>query len=255
MITSPRNKQIKMVQKLHHKKGRAETGLFILEGRHLLWEALAVNYPLHKIFYAPESFREDEDAGLLQAVKKAGVELIEVNAAVMQKLSDTETPQSWLALAKIPGAVVKQRKAAVIFDRLQDPGNVGTIIRTGLAFGIRTFYFLKGTVDPYSPKVVRASQGAILKADLLRDIDWFEVKSSFETWGIPLYAADPGGDLHPEQVAWQDGFGLILGQEGSGVSPEIFREVKKIRIPQKDEVESLNVAVAAGILLYAAAGL
>lgn len=251
MITSLTNEQVKRAYKLQEKKYRDQWRLFLIEGRHLLNEALQSRFPLQKVFYCPEKAGGEGDQKLLAEIKALNIEIVEISRQVLEKIAFTETPQDWLAVAEIPRYEPGENRRAVVFDRLQDPGNIGTIMRTGVAFDVCDYYFLPGTADPYASKAVRASQGAIFKACLYMPTHWEDLFARMNKLAIPIWAADKRGDFTPEEVDWGKGFVLVFGREGGGLAPEILQAVNKVRIPHGASTESLNVAVAAGILLYA----
>lgn len=224
MITSLKNEKIKEAAKLLEKKYRDKTSTFLVEGFHLVEEARHASLLI-------EVFTCDEK-----------VEGTLVSRDIIKKLSSTETPQPIIGVVKKPSAKELGNRV-LILDNVQDPGNVGTLIRTAIAFGFDSIV-VKG-VDIFSPKVIRASQGGIFKLNIIQTDD---VKKFFlATHKIFGAILDKNAKLYNE-VASPEKLMLVLGNEGQGISEEVIKSLdEKIYIPIN--FESLNVAVAGGILM------
>lgn len=241
MITSIQNQQIKTFRKLHQRKHREQLQQFLVEGYHLVEEALKSDWEVEHIVMT-------DQAKKLEGITKEKVML--VNQAVFNHLSQTESPQEIMAVIKKKKFQKITGKRLLLIDRIQDPGNLGTIIRTAVAAGYDAIVLGKGTVDPFNDKVLRATQGAVfhlplIKKDLRPMIDRLK-KDSYT-----IVASCLEGAKNVETIKKPDKFALVLGNEGSGISPEILSESDiKVKIPIYGEVESLNVSVAAGILMY-----
>lgn len=241
MITSIQNQQIKTFRKLHQRKHREQLQQFLVEGYHLVEEALKSDWEVEHIVMT-------DKAKKLEGITKEKVML--VNQAVFNHLSQTESPQEIMAVIKKKKFQKITGKRLLLIDRIQDPGNLGTIIRTAVAAGYDAIVLGKGTVDPFNDKVLRATQGAVfhlplIKKDLRPMIDRLK-KDSYT-----IVASCLEGAKNVETIKKPDKFALVLGNEGSGISPEILSESDiKVKIPIYGEVESLNVSVAAGILMY-----
>ena len=226
MIESTQNEKIKKYAKLKNKKYRDETGLFIIETPHLVEEA-------HKFAEIVEIYTLDGSIGT------------QVSLDVMKKLSSLDNPSNILAIVK-----KKEEKEIsgniVILDGIQDPGNLGTIIRTCISFGINTIVASNNTVDVYNMKVLRASEGMIFQINYLERnlIDFINTLD-----GYNIITTDVNTGVFPSKIDKNNKFALILGNEGNGVTPEVAALANtKTRIDIK--CESLNVGVSAGILLY-----
>lgn len=241
MITSIQNQQIKTFRKLHQRKHREQLQQFLVEGYHLVEEALKSDWEVEHIVMT-------DQAKKLEGITKEKVML--VNQVVFNHLSQTESPQEIMAVIKKKKFQKITGKRLLLIDRIQDPGNLGTIIRTAVAAGYDAIVLGKGTVDPFNDKVLRATQGAVfhlplIKKDLRPMIDRLK-KDSYT-----IVASCLEGAKNVETIKKPDKFALVLGNEGSGISPEILSESDiKVKIPIYGEVESLNVSVAAGILMY-----
>ena len=185
-------------------------------------------------------------------------ELIYVPDSIFKEISDTENPQGILAIARfkfqeLKGLKIKEKPTLVFLDRLQDPGNMGTIIRTADAFNIDGIIINGGCVDPYNPKVVRATMGSIFRIPIYHVEDSVQGLSSLKERGLRIFATSLEGSVPIYDIDYNDGFILVIGNESTGVSDEIYSlSDKLIRIPMPGEAESLNAGVAASIIMYEA---
>ena len=235
-ITSLDNQLVKKIASLHKKKFRDEYELFFIEGMKSIKEAINFNQEIEYILYSPDMVEYDLD-----------IEGIEVSKEILCKISDTVTPQGIIAVCKIKEEkidVLKGKKKIVYLDKVQDPGNVGTIIRTADAFGIDCVVLSKECADIYSPKVVRSTMGSIFHLPVIRDVGVEELKKL----NMKIYSSSLDGD---EEFKIEDNSILVIGNEGNGISEEtkeITDEFIKIRMP--GNAESLNASIAAGILMY-----
>lgn len=240
-IESIKNERIKKWKKLHTKKGRTQANAFLIEGKHLVEEALNASWEIEAILYTEEM--DFTFSG----------ETISVTNAVIKELAMTETPQEVIAICK-QHPVPERRNADGIFvllDGVQDPGNVGTIIRTALAANASGIVLGEGTADLYNDKVVRSTQGGLFHIPIFRgDLnDWFDFFAEIKkpVYGTALKHAVPYTEVKTSQA-----FALVVGNEGVGVQEKwLERTTRNLYIPQNVKAESLNVAVATGILLYA----
>jgi len=234
VISSRDNTRIKHISKLLKDKSfRYLQGEYVIEGLKAVKDSKDI-----KEIYLSESAKPVK----LEAEKK-----FFVKDKVFESVSSTENSQGILGVAKMAvrdDSAIRKDLRYIFLDRVQDPGNMGTIIRTAVAFGIKGIIFLSGTVDPFSPKAVRASAGSIGKLDIIKVGDY----SSFK--GFTLIAADTKGEKL-NGFRWPEGFILAIGNEGAGLSEGILSAAKhRVSIPMPGGVESLNAAVSAGILLY-----
>ncbi|MDZ5712418.1 TrmH family RNA methyltransferase [Jeotgalibacillus haloalkalitolerans] len=242
VIQSLQNTKVKEWKKLTTKKGRDKSGLFLVEGWHLTEEAIKAD-------------------AVTEAIVKEGIELppymdsVEIHFVTEEislALAETEHTQGVFAVCRQPEAAFDALNASniLMLDAIQDPGNIGTMIRTADAAGIDAVILGKGTADPYNAKVLRSAQGShfhlpILKQDLLSVIE--HCKES----GIPVYGTSLQGAVTYKEAAPVEKFALIMGNEGAGVNSELLTLTdQNLYIPIYGKSESLNVAIAAGILLY-----
>ena len=206
------------------------------------------------VIVAPQLLDAPRGAALRELIRQAGCAVEEIDANDFRTAAETESPQGVLAIAPIPERTLDQISPVdgmrlLVLDALQDPGNVGTILRTAAALGAAATIALPGTVDLWNAKVVRGAMGALFNHACMT-ATWDELDAFRTRAGVALWVADAdGAPLNtvpaPARVA------LVVGNEGAGVSPEARgRAERTIALPISSTVESLNVAVAAGILLY-----
>jgi len=241
MLTSEKNPLLKDVRKAVARGSLTEEGCAIAEGFHLLDEALRAHCEIQAVI-ASESA-----ADRLPVLRSA--RLITVPEKIFDSLATTETTQGVLALVRPPEWTFERLIAGdtliVVLDGVQDPGNAGAILRAAEAFGATGAVFLKGSVSPYNPKAMRASAGSVFRVPLVM-LD----EVTFDA-GVKLYAAMPRAQKIPAAVDLRERCAIVIGSEGRGVSQKIAARATGLRIPTAG-VESLNAAVAAGVLLYEA---
>ncbi|MFB6241091.1 MAG: TrmH family RNA methyltransferase, partial [Gemmatimonadota bacterium] len=187
----------------------------------------------------------------LERLGERGAEVREVDAGTLEEFADTVTPQGVLAAARIPAREPEELPdgGLLVLDAVQDPGNLGTLLRTAEAMGLAGVISLPGTVDPWNPKALRAAAGSTFRVPVF-DADWEEARDRLRERDVEVWAADPlgepvyGGGAAPERLA------LVLGNEGSGVSRAVLEDAhRRVRVPTAGSVESLNVAVAGALLV------
>lgn len=247
----PSRAQAKRWRSLKRRKGRADHGLFLAEGPRLLEELLEARARLRHVLHTPETSGEADVVRLLSRCREAGVPVEEVDPGELAEFADTVTPQGVLAVAEIPERPADALPAGdlVVLDAVQDPGNAGTILRTAEALGAGGAVSLKGTVDIWNPKVVRASAGSVFRLPVL-DLEWEELAGRVEAEGLELWAADPAGRAVDRDETIPARVALVLGNEGGGVREEVLASARRrVAIPIPGPTESLNVSVAAAILM------
>lgn len=222
-------------------------GAYLLEGVKPLMDALEMNIPLERIF-----IREGCGIGMIPEERALGLD-----ADLFDSMSDTETSQGVIAVVRQPdmgpGDFVKKAAKGniLVMDRLQDPGNVGTIIRTAEAAGYAGIIALKGTADVYSPKVVRSAAGSLFRMPVLTGLPEEDGVSMIREGGWKLVVTSVEGGESCFEVNEKATSALVIGNEGSGVSESLIKEADlRLMIPMEGRIESLNAAVAAGILMY-----
>lgn len=248
----PSRSEKKRWRKLQRRKGRAEHGLFLAEGPRLLEELLRSPVEVRAVVHTREAARDPALGELLGRVRsERGVRPEEVSERELERLSDAETPQGVLAVAAIP-AWSRDRVEpgrVVILDGVQDPGNAGTLVRTAEAMALDAVLSLPGTVDLWNPKVVRGSAGSLFRLPVL-EAGWEEAREWLRESGVEVWAADPGGEPLSRDGPVPERLALVLGNEGAGVREEVRAEAARlVAVELRGAVDSLNVAVAAAILM------
>jgi TrmH family RNA methyltransferase len=254
-ISSAANPLLKDVRRAIARGGLTSEGWCVAETFHLLEEALRSDCEV-KVVLAAASVRSAAEAHVRGL---SGVKIAVVPDALFEAISGTESAQGVMALVKPPEWKLEQlfrgSPLVVVLDGLQDPGNAGAIVRTAEAFGATGALFLKGTVSPHNPKTLRASAGSLFRVPYLAGVDAALARAALQQNKIALFAgvpACPGAAARQlGQVDFSGRLGVIIGNEGRGVGSVMRAAAHDVSIPTVS-VESLNAAVAAGILLYEA---
>lgn len=257
LITSRENPKIKLARALRQRKQRDETGLFLVEGIHHVGEALAAGAQVEYLCYAPELLVSPFAQQLIEQQSARGLACYAVTPEIFASLAEKENPQGLLAVVHQPHLTLdhltpQHFSLGVALVAPQDPGNVGTILRTIDAVGASGLLLLNSSVDPYHPSAVRASMGAlfwhpVVSASFAEFAQWAK-QHSYHLYGSSAHASVDyrSADYSVRPII------LLLGSEREGLSADqtaICEQV--IRLPMKGHVSSLNLAVAAGIMLYA----
>ena len=257
-ITSIGNKLVKEVRDLEKKaKSRRESGLFIAEGERLCSEIPAES--IVRIFITenyqgrlPEGVVSDKtgDAGNRSSQK---VPVFRVSDSIMEYMSDTKTSQGILAVVRQKHYTSLSGDLFIILDTLQDPGNMGTIFRTAEAAGVSGIIMNRNCVDIYSPKVVRATMGAMFRMPFIISDDLSAEILKMKSKGITMYAAHLKGEKNHFEFDYRKPSAFMIGNEGNGLNDEIAAlSDEYLRIPMMGKTESLNAAIAATVLMYEA---
>ena len=255
-ITSTRNPRVVQARKLTHRKHRVRQGRFLVEGLQILHMALDAGARPLEVFYCEELFTGPEAPALLKRFRAAGATLVPVAPRVLASLSERETPQGLIATFalfehRLDAVPPRGGDLYVVLDRLQDPGNLGTLIRTADAVAARAVILLEPCVDPFDPKTVRGSMGSLFNVPLVRTKDVAGLFSWFQAHGVRPLGADAHQGALWGEGCWRGNVALVLGNEARGLSPDVRERVREfVRLPIVGKAESLNVAVAGGILMY-----
>lgn len=244
MITSTSNKKIKELQKLKENRNIKKYKKYLVEGRHLVEEALKARCLEEVIivegFVNRELFNDFDG------------EVVEVSESVMKNLTDTVSTQGIIGVCSINNKSldINTYNKVLILDRVQDPGNLGTIVRTADAFGFDCIILGKGTTSLYGQKVIRSTQGSNFHIDCFENIEILELISEMN--GFNIYATSLKGDKYLEEIENITGkVAVVFGNEGSGVSDDILDKVENLlKINMSGQAESLNVSIAAGIVMH-----
>jgi TrmH family RNA methyltransferase len=256
-ITSTRNRRIVDVRKLDQRKHRQRQGCFLVEGLQLLHMALDACARPVEVFYCESLFAGTEAAALLSRFGGAGADLVPVSEHVMHVLSQRDAPQGLVATFALLETSLQDlrltgRELVVVLDRLQDPGNVGTLIRTADAVGAGAVILIEPCVDVFDPKTVRGSMGSLFNLPLVRTVDVTQLFARLRQGGLRLVGADARLGSDWGKGLWLGGVALVLGNEARGLSDDVCGHLQDwARLPIAGQAESLNVAVAGGVLMYA----
>jgi TrmH family RNA methyltransferase len=236
---SDKNPLVKQIRRAVSRGTVTEDGYAVAEGAHLLDEALAAKCDVVAVIVSESSRLHYPDARM-------------VSDKTFRELASTETPQGVIALVRPRPSTLEQmirdQALVVVIDGVQDPGNAGAILRAAEAFGATGVVFLKGSVNPYNPKCLRGSAGSVFRVPIVASVEAGEILDQMQ---VRWYAAMPRADKSAIDTDFSGGCGIIMGSEARGVSAALSDRATGVRIPTSG-VESLNAAVAAGVLLYEA---
>lgn len=241
MITSVKNQAVKKWSKLNKKKYRMEEGLFLIEGEHLVEEALASDWEIETVII---------EVGFEPGFDLSNQTIEYVSDNVLAHLAQTKSPQGIMAIVKIKRSTEYLTNRLLLVDSVQDPGNLGTMIRTADAAGFDAVILGESTVDLYNDKVIRSSQGSIFHLPIIQ-VDLSLEIERLKTKGVTVYASTLV-DANPiNTIELTEKMALIVGNEGNGVDNQLLRQADHlIHIPIYGQAESLNVSIAAGIMMY-----
>lgn len=252
MITSPANKKVKEVRALFDKASlRAERGLFPIEGVRMFLEAPAAEI---EELYVSESFAARATGEVKEKTEALKAETVADN--IFAKMSDTKTPQGVLALVRMHRKTLDEVLAEgascfLAVESLQDPGNLGTMLRAGEGAGLSAILANRGTVDVYNPKLIRATMGSIFRIPVVYVDDFTAALQRLKEAGVALYAAALQASVPYDSIDYPEKSAFLIGNEAAGLTAETIAAAdRSIHIPMLGRVESLNAAVAASILLY-----
>ena len=251
MITSIANSRVRQVMQWQSKvKERHRDRVFVVEGTKMFLEAPE---RLVREVYLSEGFRSQD---LTDKLTRTGYEIVSDN--VFAKMSDTRSPQGILAVIEQPQYELNQllntaNPLFLILEDLQDPGNLGTILRTGEGAGITGVIMSEHTVDVFNPKVIRSTMGSIYRVPFLYEADLPATIRKLHAAGVKSYAAHLKGETYYDSFSFREPAAFLIGNEGKGLSEELSEAASAcLKIPMEGELESLNASVAAALLMYEA---
>ena len=257
IITSSQNKFIKLAGSLKQKKYRSELGLFIVEGIRLVEEASQSNWVVDICIYTEEALQQARVRDLITHLTSKNCQMIQVPATLYDKITDTQEPQGIMAIVKKHAYQLgdllldNNNPFFIVLDGLQDPGNVGTVIRTAAAAGCSAVILTKGCTDVFATKAVRASMGSIFNVPIVEGVTSSEVISYMERYGVELLATSLESSNIYFTADFKKSIAIVFGNEGSGVSAQLLdNSHDRLYIPLLGNVESLNVGASAAVILY-----
>ncbi len=271
IIHSNENKNFKLCSQLAQKKYRDKLGLYLIEGFNLMEEAIKSGAEIQLVVFSEKILADQKlfagqkiTAGQKLLENEAlfkGAEVIGLTEKLFEKLAQTEASQGVIGVIKkssetqeeIEKRLLAKPGNVVILDRLQDPGNIGTIIRTAEAAGYQGVIVLKGTVDVYAPKVIRAAAGSVFRMPVLFYESPAQVIKQLKKYDKKIVSTCFDTEINYYELDLKNNIGLVIGNEGNGICRELMEGADiRIKIPMVGTVESLNAAVAAGIVMFEA---
>ncbi|SHJ11657.1 TrmH family RNA methyltransferase [Lutispora thermophila] len=258
VIASCQNKIIKHCKSLQTKKYRDSTNEFLIEGIKLLKEAIESNVKLTALLYHNEAAKDRDVQSIIKMCMEKNIVIYELHEKPYMDISETKTPQGVIGIGKkidynVNKLLRSNRFNIIIMEQVQDPGNVGTIIRTADAFGFDMVFLSKGCADVYSGKVIRSTMGSIFHIPIITDVSLESLLKKFIDLEVYTIAATPHTGLSCYDIEYGDRNAIIIGNESKGLSSNIMDMVKiKANIPMVGMAESLNAGIAAAIMMYEA---
>jgi TrmH family RNA methyltransferase len=257
LISSASNPRLKRLRAASRDGGSDAQGRVRIEGPKLVREAIRSHLLVDEVYVSEGCRRDPGIQDLLRQIPGAP-KIVEISDRLFPSIVSTEQPQGLLALARIPSiqldTLLQSSSMLLVGCELQDPGNLGTLLRSAEAFGVEGVLLTQTSVNPFNEKVVRASAGSIFRLPCLGGFESTELLRQLERNSFHFVAATPRATIEFRKVDYRDRFALILGNEGKGLSDGVLSRVRtKVQIPMTAGIESLNIAVAASIVLCEAA--
>jgi len=247
---------LKQLLELQTKKGRKLKDRFLIEGARLCQEAIQSDWKVEQIFYSQSFQNSDLSSKILQQAKLKKINSLLVQEKVINKIAETETPQGIVALVQkrdfsLRHVLTKNPPIILALENIKDPGNLGTILRTADAAGVGTVLLSQGSVELYNSKVVRTTMGSIFHLNLINNLGFSQIIPDLKNSGYRVAATSPQSGKRIDQLDFSGKICLLIGNEAFGLSPEISKLADfNITLPIFGKAESLNAAVACGIILY-----
>ncbi|KAJ8903388.1 hypothetical protein NDN08_004496 [Rhodosorus marinus] len=257
-ITSKANSRVKHARKvLTNRRVREREGLIFVEGIRLVLDAVAAKNEPEVLFFTDRAMSKGEYGAAMQKLISTlpHDRVVYSSEEIMQHLTDTENCQGVAAVLKKKQAIAPAQPSLVLaLDRLSDPGNVGTLIRTAAGAGAHAVFLTKGSADPFGLKTLRAGMGAQFRIPVLPNWEWSDIESYSRERGLALIVADGSGDVRHYSYDWKEPSMLVVGAEADGPSEEVLKSADCcVSIPlAEDSAESLNAAVAGAVILFEA---
>ena len=258
-MLSNNNPRVKYLHRLGSRRFREREGMFLVEGVRFVEEAFASSFHLEMLAYSGKAMENDRCLDLLEDAAVRGVPCFEVEQRLFNELAETVTPQGIVAVARRRWErLIDIKKTAgswllVVADGIQDPGNLGTIVRSADAAGADGVILLEGTADIFNPKTLRATMGSVFHIPIIQDVTFPEIREFLRAEGIKLIAAVPRKGQAVYDCSMTGDCAILTGGEAAGPQSEtLLAAAEYVHIPMPGQAESLNVAVSAGILLFEA---
>lgn len=255
-VESSSNTKFKWIKSLLKKKSRWKEDSFIIEGVRSVEQALDSEHEVECIVYSESVEKTDRGFKLLERVQDSNIKVICLDEKLFKEISETEEPQWIMAVVRfgfksLEESLKTEGNFFVLLDRVQDPGNMGTIIRTGEAFGANGIIVTDGCVDVYNSKTVRSTMGALLDISLIYYEDIEEAISELKSRGIKIVSSSLNTENMLYDIDLREDMALVVGNEGSGISERVVELSDELaKIPMVGKAESLNAGVASGVFMY-----
>ena len=249
IIESKSNSLFKNLKKLKDKKKyRDEKKKYIIEGFRFVKEAIKSNTCLECVIFTEDFYKKEKE--FIDSLEKLNIKLVIMTKILLDEICDTENPQGIIAVVEFKDSVLNLGNMIILIDKVQDPGNMGTIIRTAHAVGASSIIITKGTVDIYNDKVLRSSMGSIFYIPIIEDYNLDLVKK-LKNQGYRLLVSSLQGENNFFEEDLKGKVIIAVGNEGNGVSDEVYNiSDVKVKIPMPGNSESLNVAIATSVMMY-----
>jgi RNA methyltransferase, TrmH family len=256
-LTSRNNPLLKTIRLVLSSSHRAPKGLVVAEGIRVLEEVLKHSCKISAVIVSESYGNSAREEELLRSLISQEVRICRTDSNLFSSVSDVETPQGIIALVSVPevtlNASLPGNKTLILFALgIQDPGNLGTLIRASAAAGVSLICTSKGTVSARNPKAIRASAGAFFRLPVIEHVEISEFLRYCALHQIRLYRTDVREGLPHTEADLRSRCAIMLGNEGSGIAMQKFEDIQAVHIPMAEGIESLNVAVAGAILLFEA---
>ncbi len=255
LITSTANPAIKAIRKLSDRKYRQQTNTCLIEGLRVVGEAMQTNVQFETLIYAPDHLHSDFGETLIKHAEASHIAVLPVSAAVFDSISNKDNPQGLAAVVKqqwhqADALEINSDTFFLALDSIQNPGNLGTIIRTADATGVSAIFLLDQCTDPYDATAIKASMGSIFNLKLIK-LSTAEFIGWAETHQITLIGSSDKGAMDYQQAAYPLPCALLMGSEREGLNEEQWQACQTVvKIPMLGRLDSLNLSVATGVILY-----
>ncbi len=255
-ITSLSNKHIKHIKSLHKRRYREKNNEFIIDGLRLVEHSLLNNADIKAVYYTSELTGSERGNELLEKMASGAISLYKVDEKILKEISTTESSQGILGIVnrkhyRLDEIINKKKFTLIILDRLQDPGNVGTIIRTADSAGVDGIVSLKGTVDIYNSKTIRSTMGSIFTVPVIYGLDDMGIINILREAGADIISTTLNTEKYHFDVKYSNKNAIIIGNEANGVSEELLESSNvKVKIPIIGNAESLNASIASAVVMY-----
>ena len=247
--------RLKNMLALRYKKFRDEQNLFLIEGYRLCQEALQSDFKVETLLIHSDSLSPENLNEITKLAQYKQVEILEIQQSEVKRLAETVNSQGVFCIIQqkkieLDTVLNKDNQLIVIISEGQDPGNVGTIIRTCDWFGITAIFLSKGTVELYNPKVIRSTMGSIFHLQIVEQVELDNLLPRLSQMGYHIFGTDVNGQYNYNQTNYPRPLALVIGNENKGINNNLFKYFDRtIKIPSYGKAESLNMAVATSIII------